>query len=85
MQGPGGRPRASSRTAANPLLSLHVGHGVVPGMEFDCVITSAEQFAPDRFVRMTATNLCVASGRDRHQLLSLSPDRLQQARHGPIL
>ena len=45
-----------------------VGNGVVPGMEFDHVITSAEQFAPDRFVRMAATRLAVSSRPDRHRL-----------------
>lgn len=68
MQGIGGRPRASSRTADNPVLSLQIGHGVISGMEFDCVITSAEQFAPDRFVRMAATSLVVESGRHRHRV-----------------
>jgi hypothetical protein len=68
MQGPGGRGRAPLRTAENPLLSIYVGRGVVPGMMFDYVITSPEEFAPDRFVRMVAAELVVASPRHRHRV-----------------
>jgi hypothetical protein len=68
LQGPGGRPRASSRTVTSPVLSLYIGNGVIPGMEFDCVITSPEQHAPDRFLRMAARGLVVASGRDRNRI-----------------
>jgi hypothetical protein len=36
------------------LLSIYVGTTPLPSVEFDYVITSAEQFAPDCFIRMTA-------------------------------
>jgi hypothetical protein len=70
MQGPGGRPRATSRTADNPNTLIYVGTSPLPGVEHECVITGPEQFAPDRFVRMAATVLVVASGLDRHRVHS---------------
>jgi hypothetical protein len=50
------------------VLSVYIGHGVIQGMEQDHVVASAEQFAPDRFIRMAVAGLAVQSGRDRHRL-----------------
>jgi hypothetical protein len=68
MQGPGGRPRAAMRGSNNPVLSIYVGTSPIPGQVFDYVVSGPERFAPDRFVRMMATDLAVASGPDRHRL-----------------
>ena len=68
MQGPGGRPRAAMRDADHPVLSIYVGTSPIPGMVQDYVLSGPEQFAPDRFVRMVATDLAVATGPDRHRL-----------------
>jgi hypothetical protein len=68
MQGPGGRPRAAMRGSNNPVLSIYVGTAPIPEQVFDFVVSGPEQLAPDRFVRMAATNLAVASGPDRHRL-----------------
>ena len=68
MQGPGGRPRAAMRGADNPVLSLYVGTSPIPGQVWDYVLSDPEQFAPDRFLGMVATDLAVASGPDRHRL-----------------
>jgi hypothetical protein len=70
MQGPGGRPRAAMRGSDNPVLSIYVGTSPIPGQVWDYVLSDAEQFAPDRFVRMVASDLAVASGPDRHRLHS---------------
>jgi hypothetical protein len=68
MQGPGGRPRAAMRGRDNPVLSIYVGTSPIPGQVIDCVVSGPGQLAPDRFVRMAATDLAVASGPDRHRL-----------------
>lgn len=68
MQGPGGRSRGSMRDADNPVLSIYVGTSPIPGQVQDYVLSDPEQFASDRFVRMVATGLAVASGPDRHRL-----------------
>lgn len=68
IQGPGGRPRAAMRGPDNPVLSIYVGTSPVPGQVWDYVLSGPEQFAPDRFIRMVASDLAVASGPDRHRL-----------------
>ena len=68
MQGPGGRPRGAMRDADNPVLSIYVGTSPIPGKVMDYVLSGPQQLAPDRFVRMVASDLAVASGPDRHRL-----------------
>ena len=68
MQGPGGRPRGAMRDADHPVLSIYVGTSPIPGKVVDFVLSGPQQFAPDRFVRMVAADLAVASGPDRHRL-----------------
>ncbi|MBV9784883.1 MAG: hypothetical protein JO264_13820 [Acidisphaera sp.] len=81
VQGPGGRPRAAMRTADNPVLSIYVGTSPIPGQVWDHVLSDPEQFAPDRFVRMTAENLAVASGPDRHRLCPTIYSKLRTAEY----
>lgn len=67
-QGQLARPRAPNRTAADPVrvfdLGMHVPHGAL----VDVLITSAEQYAPDRFVRMIAAGLAVEHSVGRNRL-----------------
>ena len=75
-QGQLARPRAPNRTAANPVLTFDVGMHVPQGAVVDCLITSAEQYAPDRFVMMAAEGLVVEHSTSRHNIHpSIYPQR----------
>lgn len=63
-----GRPRAHNRTAANPVRTFDVGMHVPRGVLVDFLITSAEQYAPERFVMMAAEGLAVEHSVGRHRL-----------------
>ncbi|HET7884267.1 MAG TPA: toprim domain-containing protein, partial [Acetobacteraceae bacterium] len=68
MQGQLGRPRAPNRTAADPVLTFDVGMHVPHGAVVDFLITSPDQYAPDRFVMMLAEGLAVEHSRGRHRI-----------------
>ena len=67
-QGPYGRPRGSNRTAVNPVLIIDAGSHAPQGVLVDVLITSTEQYAPDRMVMMLAEGLAVEHSHARNRL-----------------